>query len=847
MTQIVEATIVSGADKLSVSPSGNPIDNVSVVMDYTIIEHFSNHLYKSPNKAIEELVVNGYDAFATWVKVYLKGRYCTNYILIWDNGNSMDKEGLKGLWNVAKSPKRDLENDRTITLKGTTRKIIGKFGIGKVASYTLGKRIAHLCKINEIFLWVEIDYDKLTNTLEKQQDQESPKGFSTPIVQLSEKDAKDFVKSCFNELPNDFEASWGEESWTLAIVSELKPVRNITEKRLRWVMGHAMPIRPDFSVTVDQNKVESKLIREGAEFDLDFGDSDVQSFIKTRWESLLDKNEAVKPISFGKILGLDPKRPTQEVPYLENELLGKIRGRFLLFKNPIQNSKSDEDEPRTHGFFVIVRDRLLNLDDPKILFDREPNFGVFFRSQMILYVDALDSALLADRERVMEDKPVANELSELLRIIYYLMLKKMGEMFKDDQEGQKESNRLPTYSSEFFLRPLAELLGQHNEEINDIKIHEISILTKPLLETDHLAIWSKAEKAFIINESHPFHKTVRQLAGTSTNKKLKSLLYQYDILAAYESLFEGQLWHMGLSSEQITTIINWRDSMYRVLADHSRDEVTQLIRELNDASFQRDAIFEKAVIKVLNRMGFTANHVGKKGKADGNVLAGAGNVTFKMSIETKALENSDKKLGNGEADVAGAARHRDDENIDADFAVILAREFSGDFKAIKGDDNYPAILGECESVGRVSIMTVEALGKLLIIVDRYKYPLNELREVFEVIEPPMEKLARINALDKPLEGFDFSELLERIRQEQETIGLGDSISWKPIYQKFYKDKRSKFRLEEDDFDRKIHAIAALLPLHVKINYESKEIALLQSAENLAEEISKTLDRFAQGT
>lgn len=44
---------------------GQPLpEDVVVEVDYAIIRHFSEHLYGSPNKAVEELVSNSYDALA---------------------------------------------------------------------------------------------------------------------------------------------------------------------------------------------------------------------------------------------------------------------------------------------------------------------------------------------------------------------------------------------------------------------------------------------------------------------------------------------------------------------------------------------------------------------------------------------------------------------------------------------------------------------------------------------------------------------------------------------------------------------------------------------------------------
>src|ERR1700760_2200787 len=105
---------------------GVQVDEVVVDIDYEIIEHFSQNLYGSPNKAVEELVANGYDALATVVYAYAPGAQVGPRVVVWDDGNSMDIAGLKELWHIAHSPKaggkRQVSSDRV-----AGRAVIGKF------------------------------------------------------------------------------------------------------------------------------------------------------------------------------------------------------------------------------------------------------------------------------------------------------------------------------------------------------------------------------------------------------------------------------------------------------------------------------------------------------------------------------------------------------------------------------------------------------------------------------------------------------------------------------------------------------------------------------------------------
>src|SRR4051812_47660971 len=100
-----EVSIKTETSETELFEVGNPIDSVSLDIDYQIVQHFSQHLYGSPNKAVEELVANSFDAFARKAYVYLPGKFTSNYVLVWDNGRSMDVQGLKDLWLIATSPK----------------------------------------------------------------------------------------------------------------------------------------------------------------------------------------------------------------------------------------------------------------------------------------------------------------------------------------------------------------------------------------------------------------------------------------------------------------------------------------------------------------------------------------------------------------------------------------------------------------------------------------------------------------------------------------------------------------------------------------------------------------------
>src|SRR5580658_10051444 len=149
---------------------GSATDKINVRLSYRIIQLFSEGLYASPNKAVEELVANSFDAGALNVSVQLSGNLHDQNatIAVIDDGEGMDIEGLKQHWLIGVSNKREIKN----LPKG--RQQIGQFGIGKLATYVLAQRFSHISKCNGKFYGASMDYAEIEATVNKQIQPTSP-------------------------------------------------------------------------------------------------------------------------------------------------------------------------------------------------------------------------------------------------------------------------------------------------------------------------------------------------------------------------------------------------------------------------------------------------------------------------------------------------------------------------------------------------------------------------------------------------------------------------------------------------------------------------------------------------
>ena len=121
---------------------GHETDNIEVRLSYRIVELFSEGLYTSPNKAVEELVANSFDAGAQKVHVLLSSNLNDQdaTIAVFDDGEGMDQEVLKRHWLIG------ISNKRRLSTLPRGRQQIGKFGIGKLATYVLANRLTHISK-----------------------------------------------------------------------------------------------------------------------------------------------------------------------------------------------------------------------------------------------------------------------------------------------------------------------------------------------------------------------------------------------------------------------------------------------------------------------------------------------------------------------------------------------------------------------------------------------------------------------------------------------------------------------------------------------------------------------------
>jgi hypothetical protein len=252
----------------------------------------------------------------------------------------MDDAGLKLLWRIGETNKRDADYEEK------DRPPIGQFGIGKLATYVLARKLTHICKSNGGFRIVTMDYARINqesgkpteiNLDERKLTEAEVIGILKPLIEVNGRRLLDF----------DLWGGDAEETWTFAIMSDLKPkAEKIQEGRLKWILSAALPLNPGFN-----------LLFNG--FNLLFNGNQIEpskiSIEPLKTWVIGEDDEIAKKFDYTESTYKD--NPCVNLPNISN-----IHGKFELYRDSLLSGKSKE-LGRSHGIFIMVRDRLVNLDD----------------------------------------------------------------------------------------------------------------------------------------------------------------------------------------------------------------------------------------------------------------------------------------------------------------------------------------------------------------------------------------------------------------------------------------------------------------------------------------------------
>jgi len=768
---------------------GEEIDTIDVRISHRIIQLFSEGLYSSPHKAIEELVSNSFDAGAINVHVILSPDLTASdaTIIVIDDGEGMDPNSLKEHWIIGQCTRR-------IRASKSRRKPIGKFGIGKLATYVLAERLTHICKSDGKFFATTMDYTAALASSQQVETSElgqegvfNDKKITIPIRMLSEEEAVQLLRPWTEGAKEGYKALrlFGDNaapSWTVAIMSGLKRMgRKIQRVRLKWILHTAMPLRDDFRLFLDGDPVETSKIEVPLIEKWIIGKDIVEDTLR-------------KPCPEGFEVTEDESFPKDSIHRygLSHPQLGRITGYIELYESDISGGKSAE-WGRSNGFFVYVHGRMINTADEDDGFGIPRNLlrhGTFSQFRLVVHIDSLDEVLRSSRESLQEGE-LYNLAQDFLHASFNLARNRLVEHEKSQLPGALLAARISStpgsltrtplfalakMAIEGKVRPIYTRLPEGLDEISkqeliewlQTKLHsKDDIVQQTVLVTldskDGIAIYEIKDGKLLINTSHPFVAAFQELYTKPTDSM------PLEMYAMTEVLTEAHLYYMGFEESRIRDILSQRDELLRYFVRSAVRRTPGMIAlALSDAKDNENKL-EEEMRAAFEAIGFdNVIRIGGRGKPDGSAeayLAASedGAVRrYKVGLEAKSGGKvSAKRLG-----VSGIARHMNE--FQCDHHVVIGNEF----ETSTGDDS--ATVTEIKELKKktgktITLIHIDDLARLVRLVPAKRISLYRLRELLQTCITPEQSKEWVNSIEKEVpDRLPYKEILETIWQRAQS-------------------------------------------------------------------------------
>lgn len=803
----------------SLETSGKIISTIDVKISHRIIELFSAGLYSSPNKAFEELVCNSYDAYAKNVAVYISPDLRKDNAVIWvcDDGEGMSGKELDDLWLIGRSAKRKLLRDKR-------RLQIGRFGIGKLATYILTNKITYISKKNNKYLAVTMDYQRI------QSDDDNP--IKLDKRELTKKEAESILNQFI--IDNDHKLISFElfgknaaKSWTFAILTSLKAKAiEIQDGRLKWILSTALPLSPSFNLLYNGETLESSKKKSAG--------------IKKTW--IFGKDDKV--ISTNKKYSFRKKNDKYfiNLPNIKN-----IFGYIELYEDSLLKNDKSENLGRSHGIFLMVRGRLINMDDA-LLGMPAITHGVFNRTRMVIHADGLDDYITSTREAIKDSMPL-NDLKEYInkkfnevKSFYFEYLEK--NTLKDSILGRVSQTSLLVsrkpllnFAEKFFKKEILNPQLIEKPSLND-KEKLLNVLRENVIDGESIIkeiLWNDLSSAgeclakldlmtgvISVNLLHPF--VANHIDAYKDKTPLENIIIT-------EVLTEAHLYEIGLEEAKVTNIMKRRDSTLRQLSLSQKlgaPVVAQLIKD----SLANPNGLEDAVQRAFSTLGFEVKKIGGKGKPDGKAEAILGtdkkNTNLNYSFTYDAKSTTNEKIKAETAKLASIKRHQRD--YDSSFSVVVAVDYEG------SDDIKSAISKEAIQQKVTVIKAIDLMRLLLLCVPK-QISLEKIKNLFETCHAPQDVSTWIENIENTeVSKPPFEEIINIIYDKQKNDCEMVHIS--VIREKLNQSKKSNYSSKE--IKGWLSNLQILIPSFIVI--EDDYMSIQQKPDVIMSAIKKEIDQ-----
>lgn len=713
-----------------------PSEEVSVSVSFRIIRQFSLQLYDNPRRAIEELVCNSYDANATECHISTPSSG-EDSLYVLDNGHSMDVDGLEWLWKVAASRKeKEFGEDR----EKNGRQQIGKFGVGKLASFALGNRLTYVATKGGTTRVISVHQNDLKD--------ENGGSEDFAVYEFPETEAKDKLRRYFETIPEPWEKDW--ENWTLAIINDIPPEKtgnDLEPWHLKNMISTAIPTRTNFDAYLNEDEIEERDPHGELEINVDITEDPmvdrIEESIKSYWASQkeIDRSEVDKSLYETKVTTFeDPQNTDEQIAGLEIPKLGNVSGTGELYDRRLTTDKRKERGFEDNGFRVFVRGKLLNKNDPLFGLDAL-SFTYWVKFIGVFEMPGLDDQIRVQRDQV-KDSVSVDIARRVLRQTFQEVrsqARSSSEEESADDGGNKESDPLPVQKS--FSQRLQDRSRQYaydavrgltrEESDDDIELEGIDLITRPLNPSDRAVEYHQDDNLVVINEEHPLFDTLRR-----QNDFTENIEDGFKEILAARLLIHGYLRQNGAGELALAASRQIFDSVLRSAAGNlGADELDYQLTELEDASTVGGTRFENAIVDIFQNIGLSAVQEGGPDTHDAVIEVPTIGENHRISVEAKGSKGV---VSHDQLSFDDVNRHRKEQNCQT--AITIAREFqlegigNGKSALLR---NLDSEINE-EAVENISLFTTDALEVFLRLHNKKPFTYSETIDVLTNEKTPGE-------------------------------------------------------------------------------------------------------------
>ncbi len=851
---------------------GTKTTDIPVEISTRFLEHFSEQLYSSPQKAFEELIANGWDAGADFVDIRIPDDLDSEQatITVFDNGISMDEDGIRELWHIAFSPKTDSRLQHG-------RQMVGKFGIGKLATYVLANRLTYICKAHDqVIRRVTMDYGDIDRRAEAEK---LVSNLSLDVFEVTEVEliqalqrvadgpetlqlisGETQVPTNDNEIDNDFGAEGsilsrnGNNTWTLVVLSGLKPPgRALKMGILRRMLRAALPLSTEMVIRMNGDPLTST--KSDVELLQEWKIGDEMRFTELDIESDPGDDEEQDQESNGSCETVQVSYSNDPVPHAVLPEVQRVTGMVRLYKDRISGGKSEE-RGVSNGFSVNVFGRIINLNDPSFG-EKNLSHAAWSRFRMTVRADGLDEYLTTNREQFREHRAL-----KIFRAFLRRAFNQARVAYDSDQQvempdggdvlvksmGVLSLAPLRSIVSE-TLRTQAPLPGLFDESgITDREMtrrdwrantgenirNALSTVKYERMGESEFVKFRISDNTIVINKDHPF---VLEHTRTKAEKELMRTIAIVYLLSDIYGL------ETGIEPEKLEGVREFRNRLMQFRALTRRQSGTHIAQILLAVQHNSDESrqLETIVGDALGYLGFQVRKLGKAGEPEG--IAKAYSISrsweptaeepeqsiYSLTYDAKSTKHDRAKTGNLSLD--GIEEHR--TKYRADYALVVAPGFQ------KGAADNRTVEGS------ITLMTAHDLGRLLeLTVEFGAISLDKLEEVFRLghssaVSPWIDCLREDLASSRQFTIDKFLKSLELLK------GKVPDLLHPQLIQLTCRNELELPTVKESEIVAMVRGLAIAVPDLIGFDDSTRKIVVNASAERVAEAVRVQLERLHQ--